>query len=148
MFDKLYAVTQGNCIYQGPIKELVPFMKDNGLECPSYHNPADFRECFFLYISYVWSSRLKKRHLLVFNWLFYLNFYFVLFAVIEIASGEYEQIDMSKLMAAAVKKYHEERDTHYLGTFNRDNYIRADTGVYLKRDVYEPEFELMSYIYQ
>lgn len=44
MFDKLYAVTQGNCIYQGPVKELVPFMKDNGLECPSYHNPADFRE--------------------------------------------------------------------------------------------------------
>lgn len=37
---------------------------------------------------------------------------------------------MSKLMAAAVKKYHEERDTYYLGTFNRDNYIRADTGLY------------------
>lgn len=44
LFDKLYAVTQGNCIYQGPIKELVPFMSDHGLECPSYHNPADFRE--------------------------------------------------------------------------------------------------------
>lgn len=34
-------------------------------------------------------------------------------------------------MAAAVKKYHEERDTYYLGTFNRENYIRADTGAFL-----------------
>lgn len=47
MFDKLYAVTQGNCIYQGPIKELVPFMSDHDLECPSYHNPADFRKRFY-----------------------------------------------------------------------------------------------------
>lgn len=47
MFDKLYAVTQGNCIYQGPIKELVPFMSDHDLECPSYHNPADFRKWLF-----------------------------------------------------------------------------------------------------
>lgn len=57
MFDKLYAVTQGNCIYQGPVKELVPFMKDNGLECPSYHNPADFREWFFFsFFSYAIKS--------------------------------------------------------------------------------------------
>lgn len=53
MFDKLYAVTQGNCIYQGPIKELVPFMSDHGLECPSYHNPADFRKCNFFNIRVV-----------------------------------------------------------------------------------------------
>lgn len=35
-------------------------------------------------------------------------------------------------MAAAVKKYHEERDTYYLGTFNRENYIRADSGLFEK----------------
>lgn len=50
LFDKLYAVTQGNCIYQGAIKELVPFMSDHGLECPSYHNPADFRECKWVFV--------------------------------------------------------------------------------------------------
>jgi len=42
MFDKLYAVAGGHCIYQGPVKELVPFLGSMGLPCPSYHNPADF----------------------------------------------------------------------------------------------------------
>lgn len=52
----------------------------------------------------------------------------MLFVVIEIAVGEYD-IDQSKMMAAAVKKFHEERDTYYLGTYKRDNFIRADSGM-------------------
>lgn len=48
MFDKLYAMTMGNCIYQGLAKELVPFMSDFGLPCPSYHNPADFRKSIWV----------------------------------------------------------------------------------------------------
>ncbi|XP_055589004.1 LOW QUALITY PROTEIN: ATP-binding cassette sub-family G member 1-like [Uranotaenia lowii] len=42
MFDKLYTVTQGHCFYQGPGRELLPFLSDLGYHCPSYHNPADF----------------------------------------------------------------------------------------------------------
>ncbi|KAM7353329.1 ATP-binding cassette sub-family G member 1 [Cochliomyia hominivorax] len=42
MFDKLYTVVEGHCMYQGPIRELIPFMADQNLLCPSYHNPADF----------------------------------------------------------------------------------------------------------
>ncbi|KAH8392221.1 hypothetical protein KR215_003569 [Drosophila sulfurigaster] len=42
MFDKLYTVTDGHCMYQGRVKELVPFLADQQLICPSYHNPADF----------------------------------------------------------------------------------------------------------
>uniref|UniRef100_T1GF17 ABC transporter family G domain-containing protein n=1 Tax=Megaselia scalaris TaxID=36166 RepID=T1GF17_MEGSC len=42
MFDKLYTVVDGNCMYQGPTRELIPFLADQGLHCPSYHNPADF----------------------------------------------------------------------------------------------------------
>ncbi|KAH8381029.1 hypothetical protein KR200_008888 [Drosophila serrata] len=42
MFDKLYTVVDGNCMYQGPVRELVPFLADQQLICPSYHNPADY----------------------------------------------------------------------------------------------------------
>lgn len=42
MFDQLYTVTQGHCFYQGPAKELLPFLSNLGYNCPSYHNPADF----------------------------------------------------------------------------------------------------------
>ncbi|KAH8307859.1 hypothetical protein KR059_001045 [Drosophila kikkawai] len=42
MFDKLYTVVDGNCMYQGPVRELVPFLADQQLVCPSYHNPADY----------------------------------------------------------------------------------------------------------
>lgn len=42
MFDYLYTLAEGQCIYQGVIPGLVPFLSSMGLECPSYHNPADF----------------------------------------------------------------------------------------------------------
>lgn len=44
MFDQLYAVAAGRCVYQGDTKGLVPFLTQQGLPCPAYHNPADFRE--------------------------------------------------------------------------------------------------------
>lgn len=44
MFDNLYCMSQGFCIYQGVVQELVPFLAENGHQCPSYHNPADFSE--------------------------------------------------------------------------------------------------------
>ncbi|XP_077285385.1 ATP-binding cassette subfamily G member 4-like [Arctopsyche grandis] len=42
MFDHLYAVADGKCIYQGSIKGLVPYLGELNLHCPPYHNPADF----------------------------------------------------------------------------------------------------------
>ncbi|GLV37365.1 uncharacterized protein CBL_10668 [Carabus blaptoides fortunei] len=42
MFDQLYAVAEGRCIYQGPVVDLLPFLSAVGLRCPPYHNPADF----------------------------------------------------------------------------------------------------------
>lgn len=65
MFDHLYTLAEGMCVYQGEIclllrkfrirpnlcnnclfsgstKQLVPFLKSLGLPCPSYHNPASF----------------------------------------------------------------------------------------------------------
>lgn len=42
MFDHVYALADGNCIYQGTTQNLVPFLHDLNLICPSNYNPADF----------------------------------------------------------------------------------------------------------
>ncbi|KAI7815562.1 ABC subfamily G member 28 [Rhyzopertha dominica] len=42
MFDHLYAVADGKCIYQGSIKGLIPYLAESELVCPTYHNPADY----------------------------------------------------------------------------------------------------------
>lgn len=42
IFDHLYVLASGNCIYQGSTKNLVPFLSESGLQCPESYNPSDF----------------------------------------------------------------------------------------------------------
>ena len=40
-FDSLLALSLGRTVYSGPVRELVGYLEQSGLACPSYYNPAD-----------------------------------------------------------------------------------------------------------
>lgn len=42
MFDHVYIVAAGVCVYQGVGGDIVPFLRQVGLDCPTHYNPADF----------------------------------------------------------------------------------------------------------
>ncbi|XP_041981555.1 ATP-binding cassette sub-family G member 1 isoform X2 [Aricia agestis] len=42
MFDHLYTLADGQCVYQGSTGRLVEWLGSLKLQCPSYHNPASF----------------------------------------------------------------------------------------------------------
>lgn len=44
MFDHVYILANGHCIYQGQGENIVPYMESVGLKCPKTYNPADFSE--------------------------------------------------------------------------------------------------------
>ncbi|CAK1586360.1 unnamed protein product [Parnassius mnemosyne] len=42
LFDQVYVIADGRCIYQGDTEAMVPHLQSVGLPCPRHHNPADF----------------------------------------------------------------------------------------------------------
>lgn len=42
MFDHVYVLSDGYCLYQGSSLNTIPYLLSVGLPCPQYHNPADF----------------------------------------------------------------------------------------------------------
>ncbi|XP_018563833.1 ATP-binding cassette sub-family G member 1 [Anoplophora glabripennis] len=42
MFDHVYVMAQGHCVYQGSTENTVPYLASLGFDCPKYHNPADY----------------------------------------------------------------------------------------------------------
>lgn len=44
LFDDLYILSNGSCIYNGSLNNMVDTFKDAGFNCPNYYNRADFGE--------------------------------------------------------------------------------------------------------
>lgn len=42
LFDHIYALAEGCCIYQGSSQKLVPFLAEMDLKCPEIYSPSDF----------------------------------------------------------------------------------------------------------
>ncbi|XP_037047347.1 ATP-binding cassette sub-family G member 1-like isoform X1 [Bradysia coprophila] len=42
MFDLVYAMAGGQCVYQGSPSQIIPYLQTTGLTCPITYNPADF----------------------------------------------------------------------------------------------------------
>lgn len=42
--DHVYIIAEGRCVYRSTGDELVPFLRQVGIECPKHYNPADFSE--------------------------------------------------------------------------------------------------------
>ncbi|XP_054928415.1 ATP-binding cassette sub-family G member 1-like isoform X3 [Dermacentor andersoni] len=42
LFDRLYVLGDGYCLYHGTVRDLLPTLTANGLQCPAFYNPADF----------------------------------------------------------------------------------------------------------
>ncbi|CAK9303806.1 unnamed protein product [Gordionus sp. m RMFG-2023] len=42
IFDDLYILVHGDCLYKGPQKDMLPFLLKHDIKCPPFHNPADF----------------------------------------------------------------------------------------------------------
>lgn len=42
LFDLVYVLSKGECLYQGATSQLLPYLESIKLPCPMYHNPADY----------------------------------------------------------------------------------------------------------
>ncbi|XP_003702926.2 ATP-binding cassette subfamily G member 4 [Megachile rotundata] len=42
LFDNVYLLSDGKCMYEGATKNTIAYFASIGLHCPKYHNPADY----------------------------------------------------------------------------------------------------------
>lgn len=54
LFDDIYVVADGQCLYRGPLEQLTSTFAEVGLVCPQYYNRADFGKMstMFCYADY------------------------------------------------------------------------------------------------
>lgn len=96
---QLYILSQGQCIYKGTVPYLIPYLKTLGLYCPTYHNPADYGTSIwnmFKYLQYFAELRQFT------DQIFFISVPSLLLLVIEVASGEYG--DLNPVLFEAVQQ--------------------------------------------
>lgn len=125
MFDHLYTLAEGQCVYQGSIQQLVPFLSSLGLKCPSYHNPASFCKL---------SSLLFYVHLSTLNAFFrFLKFCCYCFTVIEVACGEYGSHVQTLVKAIQNGKHDVQENKPFpdqVEKLNNEDYVKSQNGNY------------------
>lgn len=42
LFDQIFVLAKGQCVFQGGPRVLVPFLSNVNLHCPTYYNPSDY----------------------------------------------------------------------------------------------------------
>lgn len=42
LIDDVFILTEGRCLYNGPLSDLIPTFSTMGINCPQYYNRADF----------------------------------------------------------------------------------------------------------
>lgn len=42
MFDNVYVLAEGHCVFRGPGSNIIEYVENIGLKCPLSYNPADF----------------------------------------------------------------------------------------------------------
>jgi hypothetical protein len=60
MFDHVYIVAAGQCVFQGSGTDIVPFLYTVGIQCPTHYNPADFGKAVWQYKHPVRLHSLKR----------------------------------------------------------------------------------------
>lgn len=48
-FHHVYVVAAGQCVYRGAHDNVVPYLRNIGIDCPKHYNPADFGDYLFKY---------------------------------------------------------------------------------------------------
>lgn len=87
---QLYILSQGRCVYKGPVTNLIPYLRKLGFDCPAYHNPADYSRFFLLVALFYWPPVCTFTSV------------FLMPPVIEVVSGQYG--DRRQVLIDAVKR--------------------------------------------
>lgn len=84
MFDHVYVLAAGQCVYQGQGANMVNYLHTTGLNCPLTYNPVDFSKCIYDWKLILFDDFTNKDSSL---------------AVIEVASGEYGHEYVDKMIS-------------------------------------------------